>query len=177
MTLHPDIRRIETARTILRPHAPADFDAYAALWADPEVTRFIGGKPFTREAAWSRFLNRTGLWPLLGFGFFAVTDRETGAFLGEAGFHDMKRDLTPSIEGSLECGWGLSSAVAGKGLATEIVTALVGWAGEHFPGRRLTAMIEVGHVRSVRVAEKSGFTAFAETTYLGKPVTLFERRP
>jgi RimJ/RimL family protein N-acetyltransferase len=46
-----DIPVIETPRTILRAHRLDDFDAYAAMWADPVVTRFIaGGKPRTREA-------------------------------------------------------------------------------------------------------------------------------
>ena len=47
---------IETQRTILRAHRLEDFDAYAAMWADPVVTRFIGGKPRTREESWMRFL-------------------------------------------------------------------------------------------------------------------------
>ncbi|GLK72831.1 hypothetical protein GCM10017643_29470 [Ancylobacter dichloromethanicus] len=42
------------------------------MWAEPAVVRFIGGVPFTREAAWSRLLRHPGLWTFLGFGSFAV---------------------------------------------------------------------------------------------------------
>lgn len=38
-----DIPVIETARTILRAHRLDDFEDYAAMWADPAVTRFIAG--------------------------------------------------------------------------------------------------------------------------------------
>ena len=52
---------LETARTILRPHRLGDFETYAAIWAEPAVTRFIGGKPRTREESWLRFLRHAGL--------------------------------------------------------------------------------------------------------------------
>ena len=36
---------IETERLLLRGHRLDDFEALAAMWADPAVVRFIGGKP------------------------------------------------------------------------------------------------------------------------------------
>ena len=40
---------LTTDRLIMRPHTRDDFlDSYA-MWSDPEVIRYIGGKPFTRE--------------------------------------------------------------------------------------------------------------------------------
>ena len=79
---------IETERLILRPYRRDDFGPYSTLFADPEVTRFIGGVPFSREQAWTRFLRQVGMWHYFGFGFFALQDRETGQFIGEAGFHE-----------------------------------------------------------------------------------------
>ena len=99
---------IETERLILRPYRRDDFTPYAALFADPEVTRFIGGVPFSREQAWTRFLRQVGMWHYFGFGFLALQDRETGQFIGEAGFHDVHRSITPSLEGTMETGWALS---------------------------------------------------------------------
>ena len=46
---HPKSPTVETERLIMRDHRLADFDAYVAMWADPIVTRFIGGRPRTRE--------------------------------------------------------------------------------------------------------------------------------
>jgi len=167
---------IETERLILRPHALADFDAYCALWSDPAVVRFIGAKPFTREASWSRFLRHTGLWHHLGFGFLAIEERGTGRFVGEAGFHDMRRDITPSLEGTLEAGWALMPSVQGRGYGSEAMEALVAWADETFPGRRMTCIIEPANVPSVRVAARLGFTRLADATYHGTPLTLYERK-
>ncbi|MCB1445627.1 MAG: GNAT family N-acetyltransferase [Rhizobiaceae bacterium] len=168
---------LDTPRLIVRAHRPDDFDAYCALWADPDVVRFIGGAVFSREACWSRFLRHAGHWHHLGFGFLAVEDRETGRFVGEAGFHEMRRELAPSIEGTLEAGWALMPAFHGHGYGFEAMRALVGWADEAFPGRRMTAIIEPDNAPSIRVARRLGFSAFADTVYHGVPVTLFERPP
>ena len=57
---------LETPRLRLRPMEYTDFDAYAAMWTETEVVRFMGGLPLTREAAWSRFLRQKGVWHYLG---------------------------------------------------------------------------------------------------------------
>lgn len=171
----PFIPTLDTPRLILRPYRLDEFDAYAAMWAEPAVTRFIGGVPISREAAWGRFLRQIGLWHHLGFGFFAVEDRATGAFIGEAGFHDLKRGLTPSIEGTMEAGWALAGAAQGKGLAEEAMRAALGWADLHGTGTRITCMIHPNHAASLHVAGKLGFVAFRQGAYNGHPMVLLER--
>jgi RimJ/RimL family protein N-acetyltransferase len=169
------VRPIETERLILRPERLEDFDVYAAMWADPVVTRYTGGVPGTREDCWTRFLRGFGMWEQMGFGFFAIEDKATGVFLGEAGFQERKRDIVPSMEGTLETGWALVPSAHGKGLATEAVRAVLGWADAAHPGRRFTALIDAANNGSMRVAEKSGFRWFADTTYHGMAAVLYER--
>lgn len=165
----------ETSRLRLRPYQPTDFDDYALLWSDPIVTRAIGGLAFTREQSWTRFLRHPGLWAFLGFGPFAVFDRATGAHVGEVGFHDLKRTIEPSLEGTMETGWAFHPGVHGRGYATEAVQAVLAWADANKPGLRITCFIETGHGASMRVAEKCGFREFARADYNGKPVIMFER--
>lgn len=166
---------LTTPRLILRPHRVEDFDAYAAMWAEPAVVRFIGGEPFTREAAWHRFLRHPGLWHFLGFGHFAIEERASGAFVGEAGFHDFRRPISPSLEGTLEAGWVFAGAAHGKGYAREAMTAALGWADTHHAGRRITAMIEESHAASLHVAGTLGFTRVAGASYGGRDMVLLER--
>ncbi|MCR5857771.1 GNAT family N-acetyltransferase [Mesorhizobium sp. J428] len=170
-----DIPVIETARLVLRSLAPSDFEAYAAMWGDPVVTRYIGGTPQTREQSWVRLLRHLGMWQVMGFGFWAVTEKETGRLVGEAGFHDLKRDVTPSLAGTMETGWGFVPEVHGKGIASETVTAILAWGDGNRPGMRKTCLINPENVASVRVAEKHGFREFAQSTYHGAPTILFER--
>lgn len=168
-----DISVIETERTILRPHRLDDFDAYAEMWADPVVTHFIGRR--SREESWQRFLRHAGLWSLIGYGFLAIEEKATGRFIGEGGFHDLKRDMAPSIEGVPEAGWALVADAHGKGLATEIVEALVAWADRRFDGRTV-CIIDPRNGASLRVAEKCGYREIGRTVYHSEPIILLERQ-
>ena len=169
------IPRLETPRLSLRPYRLEDFDAYAAMWADPAVVRHVGGSPFSREAAWTRFLRKVGLWHYLGFGFFALEDKATGAFAGEAGFHDLRRAIVPSIEGTMEAGWALVGAMQGRGLAEEAAGAALAWADRHGTGSRMTCIIDPENAASLRVAGKLGFTERARTLYNDRPVVVLDR--
>ena len=166
---------LETRRLRLRGFLRSDFDAYAAMWQEPAVVRFIGGVPLTREAAWSRFLRQMGAWHYLGFGFLAIENKATGTFMGEAGFHDLHRSITPSIEGTLETGWVLSSAAHGKGIAEEATRAALAWAEHVHTSKRVTCIIRPNHLASLHIAAKLGFTEFARTEYNGSPIVILER--
>ncbi len=165
---------IVTERLVLRAHRLDDLQACTALWADPAVVRFIGGVPFSREQSWARLLRYAGSWQMLGFGFWAIEEKESGAFVGEAGFLEAMRDMTPSIAGTLETGWVLNPAFHGKGYATEAVSAMMAWGRERFPEQRMTCIIASEHGASLRVAEKLGFERVTTTSYLGSEVTLLE---
>ncbi|MGV3552953.1 GNAT family N-acetyltransferase [Rhizobium sp.] len=167
---------IETDRLILRAHTLADFDPYVVLWSSPAVVRFITGTPFTREVSWSRFLRHAGHWAHMGFGYFAIEERSSGRFIGEAGFHDMRREITPPLEGTLEAGWALSPEVQGQGYGFEAMRALVGWADSAFAGRRMTCIIDPANIPSERIAIRLGFTCVGPTTYHGADLNMFERQ-
>lgn len=169
------MRTITTERLVMRPPGRDDFEDSAATWSDPEVVRFIGGKPFTREEAWSRLTRYAGHWALQGYGFWIVRERETGRYVGEVGLADFKRDLTPSFDGAQEMGWVLARSVHGNGYATEAVRAALAWNAERFPGARIVCMIDPGNAASLNVAAKCGFREFARTTYKQTDVILFQR--
>lgn len=165
---------IETGRLVLRGHVKADLDDCAAMWGDPEVTRFIGGKPSTREEVWARLLRYVGHWQAMDYGFWTVREKDGGRFIGEVGFADFKRTMTPSFGDTPEMGWALSPAAQGRGYASEAVGAALAWGDARFGGGRVTCMISPDNAPSLRVAEKMGFREFARTDYHG-PIILFER--
>ena len=169
------IPTLDTPRLRLRPYRITDFERYAAMWAEPAVVRFIGGSPLSREAAWIRFLRQIGLWHYLGFGFFAFEDKASGDFIGEGGFHDLRRTLSPSIEGTMEAGWGLVTTAQGRGLAEEAMRAALAWADGRFPDARMTCIIHPDHAASLRVAGKLGFVPFADAEYHGSPTMILMR--
>ncbi|MGO9516582.1 MAG: GNAT family N-acetyltransferase [Candidatus Korobacteraceae bacterium] len=166
---------LETERLKLRGHRRADFTDCAAMWRDATVTRYIGGKPFSREEVWARLLRYVGHWAWLGFGYWAVEEKATSELVGELGFADFKRDIKPSLEDTPELGWVLASRAHGRGYATEAVRAALTWADEHFGNARTVCIIHPENLASVRVAEKCGYREFQRTTYKGHDIILFER--
>jgi RimJ/RimL family protein N-acetyltransferase len=141
-------------RLVLRPHALADVDECAAMWADAEVTKHIGGKPFTREETWARVLRYAGHWQLLGFGFFCVRERSSGKFVGDVGIADFHREISPALD-EPEAGWALASWAHGKGYATEALRTLLAWGDARFA--RTACMIDVDNSRSFALAARCGY--------------------
>ncbi len=169
------VPELKTDRLTLRRHQTRDFEASAAMWADPGVTRHIGGRPFTAQETWTKVLRYVGHWELLGFGYWAVFDTATGRFAGEVGFADFKREMDPPLDGTPEIGWALAPWAQGRGLATEAVTAAVAWGATRLQANRTVCLIDEGNTASFRVAEKCGYQRYGQGLYAGSPVQLFQR--
>lgn len=166
---------LETERLRLRGHRLDDFGACAALWADPVVTRFIGGKASTRDESWMRLLRNVGHWSLLGFGYWVVEEKASDRFVGEIGFSELKREIEPGFEGVPEAGWVLAPEAHGKGFATEVVKAVLAWGDEKFAGGQTVCIINPENTASIRVAAKCGYREIARTTYKGAPIVQYRR--
>src|SRR5438876_11447403 len=97
---------LETERLLLRMWEPGDFDAYAAMSAEPGVMPFVGhdGKPLSRFEAWRSFAAQVGHWKLRGFGMFAVVEPTSGDLVGRIG------PWQPEGWPDFEIGW----AIGGK---------------------------------------------------------------
>jgi RimJ/RimL family protein N-acetyltransferase len=165
---------IETERLRLRAHELRDFDASADMWADPDVARFIGGKPSTREDSWGRFLRYIGHWQALGHGFWLIEERATGAFVGEGGLGSFKREIEPPIEAP-EQGWALSPAMYGKGYAHEAMSAAIAWAEPHFGRTDFVCIIAPENLPSLRLAQKLGYQEYARGLYKGATTVMLRR--
>ncbi len=172
----PEAPELLTERTRLRGHRVSDFDALARMWSNEDVVRYISGKPSTRQESWARLLRYVGHWHLLGFGYWAIEDRHTGEYLGELGFADFKREMTPSLDGVPEAGWLLAPEAQGQGIATEALAAVLRWADGNFVSDRIAAIVDPVHKRSIRLAERCGFTLQGAATVAGTRAVLMSRQ-
>lgn len=170
-----DVPVLETERLIMRGHRPEDLAESCAMWADPDVVRYIGGRPLGEEDVWLRLLRYAGSWALLGYGFWRCEDKATGAFVGEVGFHELKRDTQPRFVGVPEIGWGLVPAWHGRGLASEAVAAALAWGDRSIASDRVVCIIHPDNAVSIRLAQAQGFVRIADTVYKGGPMTIFDR--
>jgi RimJ/RimL family protein N-acetyltransferase len=167
---------LQTARLTLRGHRRDDLKDCIAMWSNPAVTRYIGGRAFTPEEVWTRVLRYVGHWSMLGFGYWLVSETATGAFVGEVGFANFERDLTPSLGEAPEAGWIVTPEARGRGYALEAIGAAHGWINDVFGARRTVCMIDHDNVISQGIAAKCGYRAWVEASYHGTPVALYERR-
>ena len=166
---------IETDRLILRAHRLEDFPALAAMWGDSAVSRFVGGKPATREECWARLLRYAGHWQLLGYGFWAVQWKNGAGLIGDVGFANWEREISPSLDGLPEGGWVFATEVHGRGIATEAVNAALAWMDEHFGGKTTACIIAPENAASIRLSQKAGYREYCRSDFKGSQVIQFRR--
>ncbi|HVY86031.1 MAG TPA: GNAT family N-acetyltransferase [Caulobacterales bacterium] len=166
---------IETERLLLRAYRIEDFPIYVTAWADPRTVRYISGRTFTEEESWGRFLRNIALWPMLGFGYWAIEEKSSGRYVGDIGFADFKREMEPSVQGIPEMGWVLAPETHGRGYATEAGRAALAWGESQWGSKRVVCMIDPDNEPSLNVARKLGFTPVLNTHYKDFPTILLTR--
>ncbi|MGA0601748.1 GNAT family N-acetyltransferase [Caulobacter sp. KR2-114] len=171
----PDVPVLDTPRLILRAHRLDDFADLAAMWGDPAVTRHIGGKPSAPAESWSRLHRYRGHWALLGYGFWAVEERETGRYVGDLGLADFHRGLDHPFNDAPEAGWALAPWSHGRGYASEALAAVLAWGEARFGSPKVWCIIDPDNAPSIRVAEKAGFVLHGRTALQGEPTLLLAR--
>jgi len=157
---------IETERLLLRQFQEADFDAYAAMLADPDVARFIGG---VRDQAGARhhFESARAHWRDRGFGKFAIEEMASGQMIGRTG---------PTIHPGapeVELGWTIAKAAWGRGYATEATRACAAWMFNTLHLKEVVSFIDPENVASVRVAEKLGQSYARDIVFEGEALRVY----
>ncbi|BBB12386.1 GNAT family N-acetyltransferase [Sphingopyxis sp. FD7] len=138
-----------TERLILRPPAAEDFDAFAAMCAEEETMRFIGGV-CPRSAAWRQWCTLAGAWHIRGFSMFSVIERASGEWVGRLGPWEPDGWPAPEI------GYGVRAKFAGKGYAFEGCIAACDFAVEFLKWPELMHSIDPANTRSQALATRLG---------------------
>jgi RimJ/RimL family protein N-acetyltransferase len=158
---------LQTERLILRMWRKEDFDPYAQMTADPEVMRYLGGKPYSRLETWRHMAYLVGHWQLLGYGQWAVEEKRTGTLLGRVGFQN------PVGWPAFEIGWTLGRQFWGKGYATEGARRALEYAFKELDKDHVISLIHPENQGSIRVAERLGEKPEGKTEVLGIPVIIY----
>jgi len=142
--------RFETTRLILRPIASQDATAIFTDYAqDPEVVRFLTWRPHQGLADTEAYIarcmaaqpDRSCTYTLIGRG----DGRLLGAF-----------ELRRPEPHRLDCGYVLARAFWGRGLMTEALAEVTGWAMRQDAIWRIGAVCDEENRASSRVMEKAG---------------------
>ena len=112
-------------------------------------TGYMDG-PFTKRAAWYLLAADVASWTLLGFGGWAITDRNTGQLLGQIALSQ------PPHYPERELGWLLFEHAEGQGYAHEAAKTVLAWARDAKNYITLVSYITPENSRSVALAKRLG---------------------
>ncbi|GAA1596239.1 GNAT family N-acetyltransferase [Actinomadura kijaniata] len=157
---------LETERLVLRPFTGDDFADYAAMLADPEVGRFLGGT-LSAEDAWRNLAMVIGHRVIRGYSMWALVEKDGGRFVGRAG------PWRPHGWPGLEVGWALARSAWGRGYATEAARAAVDYCFDVLGAEEVVSLIRPDNVASLRVAERIGHRHLRDAELMGTPCLVY----
>jgi RimJ/RimL family protein N-acetyltransferase len=162
------IPELITDRLRLRGFRADDFEPYAKMMADPDVSRHLmDGRPLTRVEAWRQLAMFAGHWVLRGYGLWAVEERATGEFLGRIGC------LNPEGFPAFEIAYTLGRWAWGKGYAREGAAAALRYARETLRQTEITSIIRPTNAPSIRVAVSLGAVPGETVEFFGAPSVVY----
>ncbi len=172
----PEAPLLQTERLTLRAMRPEDLSVLQELWCDPVVYKFITGRASLPEETWSAILRHAGQWQVLGYGYWVAIERASGALVGQMGYGDFKRTITPSLQGKPELGWALFPAHHNKGYGLESTTAIQAWGDQNLAADFTSCIIAPENLASLKLAGKLGFRLVTATIYNDNGTLVYERQ-
>ena len=144
---------IHLDRLTMEPLQLFDLDSLAAIWSDPEVTKFLPsrGVAIPREKVEKTLVSFVEHWQKLGYGIWKIVEDETDKMVGYCGL----RYLEELHE--VELPYGLAKEYWGKGIATKAAKASVSYGFDEANLDRIIALALPENEASKKVIEKTGF--------------------
>ncbi len=161
-----------TERLLIRPIEETDIEMWELFLADKEFHKFFAFDPALslRELSKQWIDRQMNRYKENTYGLLALTDKETGAFVGQAGL------IMQDVENTkmLEIGYHLLPQYRGKGLATEAAIYFKEYAFNNKLSNSIVSMIHVDNIRSQGVAEKNGMYRDRFLEYRGLPIYIYK---
>lgn len=161
-----ELIEFETERLHLRQWQTRDFEAFAALNADPQVVEYFP-EPLSSRASHAMARKIRSLITQRGWGFWAVEVKGGESFIGFCGLH-IPATILP-FSPCVEIGWRLSAAHWGKGYASEAARSVLDVAFEQLALPEIVSFTAVGNQRSRRVMERIGMAYSGEFEHPALP--------
>lgn len=140
---------------MLRPFAAPNFDAFAALNADPRVREFFPSVLDRVESDASAAVY-VAHWDRYGFGRWTIEVPGVTAFAGVVGL--MHTPFAAPFTPAVEIGWRLAHAYWGRGYAIEGARAACECGFDTLKLSEIVAFTVPGNVRSRQIMERLGMT-------------------
>lgn len=141
-----------TPRLRLEPYRDEHFDGLHAMNSDPQVMRYITGRPDTPEETRAGIERVKARWAEFGYSWWAFIDRESGELVGSGAVQHLNRDASQP----LELGWRLRPAHWGKGFASEAAQHMASFAFDTVRTPVLLAVCDPDNHASAKVMQRLG---------------------
>ena len=151
---------LETERCIVREFVTGDLEAIYGLY-DDEARRFLEAPsedPDKERKILAAYIDR--VYPLCGYGHWAVLDRGTGKLIGRFGFSFPKASA-PGPVPDASFGYLLHKDRRGRGIAREVCAALLEYGFSQLGFETVGADAEAANAASVKILQSFGFKEVA----------------
>lgn len=164
----------ETERCVIRELALEDVEDLAELYDRPGIVCRMGPEgeylpgyvdplyPLEEEMEYQRnYIEH--MYRYYGYGMWLVFDRNSGALIGRAGIEN--RAYPEGVE--MELGYLVHPDWQGRGIATEVCSAIILYAARNLECARLNLLTSGENLPSVALAQKLGFSYVGDTDISG----------
>jgi RimJ/RimL family protein N-acetyltransferase len=161
---------LTTTRLRLEPFTDDHVAGLNAVNGDPEVMRYISGRPETLEDTRAVVERVKRRWREIGYSWWAFVEADGGEVVGSGCVQNLRQDARaePDLACPLEIGWRLRRDRWGRGLASEAARAMAGFAFEALRANELYAVCNPANAASAQVMQRLGMQHLGLQTWYGK---------
>ena len=156
------INTIETDRLYLRQWQTSDFMTFAEMNADLDVMKYFP-KPLSSKVSDSIANKCSQLIKDKGWGFWAVSLKETDTFIGMVGLNEAHADMP--FAPTVEIAWRLHKDYWGQGYATEAARASLNFAFDTLGLDEVVAFTAVINEHSQLIMQRIGMSNTQQNFY------------
>ncbi|MBH0065586.1 GNAT family N-acetyltransferase [Psychrobacter sp. SZ93C1] len=153
---------IETERLYLRQWRASDFAIFAEMNADLDVMKYFP-KPLSPKVSDAIANKCSQLIKDKGWGFWAVSLKETDTFIGMVGLNEAHADMP--FAATIEIAWRLHKDYWGQGYATEAARASLNFAFDTLGLDEVVAFTAVINEHSQLIMQRIGMSNTQENFY------------
>ncbi len=160
---------LKTERLIFKLLNETHLPLIAEYFGYPEVIEFLFPVHDPEKDALEMLEKQQQRYAEDAFGLYALTEKESGVFVGMCG------PLRQVVDGipELEIGYHLMPGYWGRGLASEAAQACRNFIFQQDISRSIISIIHTENIRSQRVAERNGMVCEKTSRFFDFPVYIY----
>ncbi|MES2298655.1 MAG: GNAT family N-acetyltransferase [Pseudomonadota bacterium] len=160
---------LHTARLRLEPFDMSHLDGLARMNSDPDVMRYLTGKPESREETEAAIVRIQGRWIEWGYSWWSFIELESKEVIGAGTIQRLGHDRA----NPLEIGWRLRKDKWGQGYASEAARTMAAFAFDSIGDDLLSAVCHPENLDSARVMQRLGMTYHGVETWYDMDTSVY----